>query len=250
MNAVSYSPARRRTLTLAGVATGIALVVATPLMASAHVHVDPGEVAAGSSQTLTFSSSHGCDGSPTTAFVVDIPEGVTSVAPVIDGAYSISRVLGSDGIATQVTYTALAPIEDGLKATMSMAVLFEEATANTDIAFPVTQLCEEGENAWIEVAEDGADSHDLDSPAPVVSVGELAQESSHDHDDAADQESAEGAEHTDDEHSDHADAKDASTETEPGSSLAIAALWLGIGGLAAGLAGLIVAIVRTRPSKS
>ena len=46
-----------------------------PLAASAHVHVNPGTASAGGTETLTFSFSHGCDGSPTTALAIDIPDG-------------------------------------------------------------------------------------------------------------------------------------------------------------------------------
>ncbi|MGZ0711255.1 DUF1775 domain-containing protein (plasmid) [Coraliomargarita sp. W4R53] len=249
MNTVSPAPARRRALTAAGIATGLALVVATPLMASAHVHVDPGEVTAGSSQTLTFSFSHGCEGSPTTALVLDMPDEVTTVTPVLDGAWSISRELGSDGIPTQVTYTALHAVEDGLKANVSMAVTFEEAAANTAVAFPITQACETGENAWVEVAEEGEDADSLESPAPVVSVGEFSEDDGH-HAAATDTEEATDDAHADGE-SDHADAEastDAAVTADDSSNTA--ALWLGAGGLAAGLAALVLVLIRTRSTKS
>ena len=67
-------PARRVLRVGLGTAAGLALVIGAPLAASAHVHVDPGTVAAGSTATLTFAFSHGCDGSPTTALVIDIPD--------------------------------------------------------------------------------------------------------------------------------------------------------------------------------
>nr|BFF10855.1 hypothetical protein GCM10025699_21580 [Microbacterium flavescens] len=166
-------PARRGMRLALGAAAGLALAVAAPLAASAHVHVDPGTASAGSTETLTFAFSHGCDGSPTTALVIDIPEGVGNATPIVQGGWTISRDSGADGIPTQVTFTSDTPVEDGLKATVSMDVLFDESAADTQLAFPVTQICAEGETAWAEIAEEGQDPHDLESPAPVVAVGEV-----------------------------------------------------------------------------
>jgi periplasmic copper chaperone A len=224
-------PARRARRLAIGTAAGIALAVAVPLAASAHVHVDPGTAAAGSTETLTFAFSHGCDGSPTTALVVDIPEGVGNATPIVQGGWTVTRELSADGVPTQVTFTSDTPVEDGLKGTVSMDVLFDESAADSQIAFPVTQTCVAGETAWTEIAEEGQDPHDLEAPAPVVEVGAVAAEDEHAHDDAA---------ATDDEQA-SADADDAAAATaDP------VARWLAAGGLVAGIAALAVVLVRGR----
>jgi uncharacterized protein YcnI len=226
----------RRTL-LIGAVAGVALAVGVPLAASAHVHVDPGTASAGSTETLTFASSHGCDGSPTTAFVIDIPDGVGNATPIAQGGWTISRELGADGVPTQITFTSDVPVEDGIKTTVALDALFDESAADTSIAFPVTQLCVEGENAWTEIAEEGQDPHDLESPAPVVEVGPVAAEGD-DHGDAA-----EG-----DDHGDAAEADDADAATaESGDPVA---RWLAAGGLVAGIAALVIVLVRGRSRKS
>ena len=97
---------RRGVLTLAGVTAGAILAIAAPLAASAHVHVDPDEASAGATSTLTFAFSHGCDESPTTALVIDIPDGVGNATPVVQGGWTIARELGTDGVPTQVTFTS------------------------------------------------------------------------------------------------------------------------------------------------
>ncbi|WP_374313929.1 YcnI family protein [Microbacterium sp.] len=222
----------RRSLLLGSVA-GVALAIGVPLAASAHVHVDPGTASAGSTETLTFASSHGCDGSPTTAFVFDIPEGVGNATPVAQGGWTISRELGDDGVPTQITYTSDSPVEDGIKTTISIDALFDESAADTSIAFPVTQVCAEGENAWTEVAEEGQDPHDLESPAPVVEVGPVAAEGDG-HGGAA-----EGDDHAS---SDSADA----ASVESGDPVA---RWLAAGGLVAGIAALVIVLVRGRTRK-
>ncbi|GAA3899215.1 hypothetical protein GCM10022382_02880 [Microbacterium invictum] len=204
------------------------LAVAVPLAASAHVHVSPTDSAAGISTRLEFDFSHGCDGSPTTGLVLDIPEGIDAVTPVLDGAWSISRELGTDGIATQVVYTAVVPVEDGVSATVALDVVFASSVAGTDVAFPVTQQCADGETGWTEIADEGQDPHELDSPAPVVAVGDVAA--------------------ADDGHGDsHADA-DASADGDTDTTAAgdPVARWLSVGALVAALAALGVAIFGRR----
>ncbi len=222
---------RPRAIVLTGAAAGVALAIGAPLAASAHVHVDPGSASAGSTETLTFSFSHGCDGSPTTALIIDIPDGVGNATPIVQGGWTIAREEGADGIPTRVSFTSDTPIDDHLKATVSLDVLFDESAAGTTVAFPVTQQCAQGENAWTEIAEDGEDPHDLDSPAPVVAVGEAeAEADGHAHGAAA------------------ADAEPAASSAE--STADPVARWLAAGGLVAGVAALIVVLVRGRARKA
>lgn len=238
------TPARRRArlsrgLTLAGGLTlAAALVVAAPLAASAHVHVTPEAASASASTRLSFSFSHGCDGSPTTALVVNIPDGVDGVTPVVDGAWTISRETGDDGIATQVTYTAVTPVEDGFSAAVALDVIFATSAANTDVAFPVVQLCETGQTDWIEVAEDGQSADDLEAPAPVVAVGSVAEGDGHAH---GTDDHAEGEEHAEGDDHAEADAADqGAAEADP------VARWLSAGALVAALAALGVTLLRRR----
>lgn len=216
-----------------GTLAGAALAVAVPLAASAHVHVDPGTASAGGTETLTFSFSHGCDGSPTTALAIDIPEGVGNATPVVQGGWTIQRETSADGVPTRVVFTADTPVDDHLKAAVSMDVLFDESAAGTTVAFPVTQTCVAGETAWTQVAAEGEDPHDLDAPAPVVEVGEPADDThgaGHDEGAASDEGGAEASGTT----------AGSTTDADP------VARWLAAGGLAAGIAALVVALVRGR----
>ncbi|MCT9821579.1 YcnI family protein [Microbacterium sp. W1N] len=230
MTSTVPSAARRTRLTVAGVAVGAALVLAAPLAASAHVHVTPEASDAGTSNRLSFSFSHGCEDAPTTALVFDIPAGVDGVTPVLDGAWTISRELGDDGIPTQVTYTAVTPVESGVAAAVSMDVIFASSAAGTDVAFPVLQQCTTGATDWSEVAEAGADAESLEAPAPVVAVGEVVESDGHGHSDAA------ADDHADE--GDHAEA--AADSSDP------VARWLAGGALVAAIAALGVALLRRR----
>jgi len=231
----STSRSSRTRRVVIGVTAGLALAIGAPLAASAHVHVTPETAAAGGTETLTFSFSHGCDGSPTTALAVDIPAGVGNATPVVQGGWTITRELGTDGVPTRVVYTADTPVEDGFAAAVSMDVLFTEGTAGTTLAFPVTQTCAAGETAWTQIAEDGEDPHDLDAPAPLVAVGAAADDAD--------------AGHADADGSGHASDDAAAADAEAAASVASAdpvARWLAAGGLAAGIAALVVVLVRGR----
>lgn len=233
-------PHTTRRLVLGGL-LGAALVIAAPLAASAHVHVTPDESAAGTSTRLGFSFSHGCEDSPTTAVVLTIPEGVDGVTPVADGAWTISRELGDDGIPTQVTYTAVTPIESGISATVSLDVIFASSASGTSVAFPVLQKCVVGETDWSEVATEGQTEDDLASPAPVVAVGAVATDAGHGHGsaDASDEDASGDADHADADASGEAHA-DGAAQADP------VARWLAGGALVAGLAALGVALTGRR----
>lgn len=57
----------------------IAAATLTSTLAHAHVYILPVEAKAGARTDIDLRISHGCSGSPTTAFTVTLPEGVTNV---------------------------------------------------------------------------------------------------------------------------------------------------------------------------
>ncbi len=213
---------RRTARITAGLVGGIALAVAVPAMAGAHVSVSPDELVAGDHGVLTFSFAHGCESSPTTALRVTMPDGLSSVAPTVDGDWTIDVERGDDGLVTAVTYTAVAPVPTDLRGAVSMAVGLDEDSPET-LVFPVVQTCVEGSTEWTQLAEQGEDPHSLDAPAPVVTVTAAGEHGEH------------GAEEA-------ADARDAVAETASDP----APLILGAGGLAAGLVALAVSVLAYR----
>lgn len=210
---------RRALLGATGVFGGLVLALTVPAMAGAHVTVSPDELAAGDHGVLTFSFAHGCGTSPTTALRVSIPDGLASVAPTLDGDWSIQVERGDDGLVNAVTYTALTPVPTDLRGAVSMSVGLDENTPET-LAFPVVQQCVEGATEWTQLAEKDEDPHDLDAPAPVVTVTDATGGG---HGTSATPEPA------------TADAGD--------DALSIA---LGAGGLLAGVAALVVAVLALR----
>jgi len=215
--------ARRTALATAGIIGGAALALVVPSMAGAHVGVSPDELVAGDHGVLTFSFSHGCENSPTTALRITMPEGLASVAPTMDGDWNIQVERGDDGLVSAVTYTALTPVPTDLRGAVSMSVGLDESTPES-LAFPVVQQCVEGATEWTQLAENGEDPHSLDAPAPVVTIAESAAGGHGGHDTSA----------TADDVTSDATADD------------VAGIALGAGGLVAGVAALIVAVLAYR----
>ncbi|GGH46719.1 YcnI family protein [Microbacterium album] len=147
-------------------------VLLTPGAATAHVTVTPDSPTAGGYDVLTFAFSHGCSGSPTTALHIDIPDGLDSVSPTVQPGWEIEveRDPGN-GLVTSVVYTTDDPVPDHLRATVTLGVKYA-ADAPTVLAFPVEQVCAEGATSWSQIADEGQDPHDLDHPAPFVTLAE------------------------------------------------------------------------------
>jgi uncharacterized protein YcnI len=229
------SPRARRGLArvTTGLIAGALLAVAVPLAASAHVEVSPDTAPAGGTTRLTFQFHHGCNDSPTIALVVTIPAGVASTSPVVEGGWSIERTLGANGLPTMVTYTAAQPIETGLTASVAMDVLFSTKDTGQRIAFPVEQKCVTGTTEWTQIPAKGQDETSLDTPAPAVTIGAKGIGDEDDIDGPASPSPTPVA-------SDVA-------RTDAGSDPV--ARWLAGGGLVAGVAALVVALVRPRRSR-
>ena len=224
---MSRTPFRR---TAIAVVLGAGLAIAAPAVASAHVGVAPDTLTADEAAVLTFSFTHGCEHSPTTALRITMPDGLASVSPTVEAGWDIAVERGDDGLVDVVTYTAAAPVPTDLRGAVSMQVRPAEDAAET-LAFPVEQLCETGANEWTEIAEEGQNPHDLEAPAPVVSLVAATEDSDAGHGEHAS--SGDAA----------AESPDASEATGASDPLAIA---LGAGGLVAGIAALVVAVLAYR----
>jgi len=223
-------------LSLAGLAGGAVLALAAvPLAASAHVTVTPSGTAAGSYTVLTFAFSHGCEGSPTTAIAIDIPESIASVSPTLNPNYTIEKVADGDRT-SQVVYTAITPVQDGYRDTIELSLQLPEDAAGETLAFPVLQTCEVGETNWNQVAEEGEE--EPESPAPVIVVTEATGDG-HGHG-AATEEAA-----SDDHGDGHTEGAEETAATSDDSDTV--ARVLGIGGLVVGVVGIVLALAARRP---
>lgn len=216
-----------RTRLVVGASAGLLLALAVPLAASAHVEVGPTTAPAGSTTPLTFAFHHGCDDSPTTSLKITIPDGVGNATPVYEGGWTIERALRADGTPSAVTFTADTPIESGVEASVSLDTLIDTSAAGKTLPFLVEQTCVKGSTSWTQIPAQGQSAEDLDHPAPAVTVGPKAA--------GADASAADSS---------HADAPAATgTDRVTTAEADPVARWLGAGGLVAGVAALVVAIV-------
>jgi periplasmic copper chaperone A len=221
-------------LTAVGIAAGALLALAVPLAASAHVTVTPSSTAAGGSSVLTFAFGHGCNGSPTTALTIDIPESIRAVSPTLHPNWTIEKITEGDRIA-QIVYTAITPVEEGFRDAIELSVQLPQDAAGETLVFPVLQTCAEGETNWNELAEEGAS--EPESPAPTILVTEATGA---EHGGASDDPGATGH----DEHDESDEATDAAASTGSDDVIARA---LGIGGIVVGVVGIVLALGARRP---
>ncbi|MBD8585360.1 DUF1775 domain-containing protein [Frigoribacterium sp. CFBP 8766] len=189
------SPARTLVVgTVVASAAGLALAVAAPLTAQAHVELEASSTAPAALSVLTFAVGHGCEGSPTTSLAVTFPAEVQAVTPTVKPGWSITEVpavaaVGAEtadtaetdtgtstdtGTATGTTVTWTADpgsaLPDGFRDTVAVSALLPVGGAAGDlVAFPTVQTCEVGSYDWVEVAEPGSEAEPA-SPAPVLTL--------------------------------------------------------------------------------
>jgi uncharacterized protein YcnI len=146
-------------LALGAVAASATVVLVAGGIASAHIDPDPIAMQAGTSGTVAFKVEHGCEGSPTTSMKFEIPDGVTGVAAVDKAGWTATLT----GNTLEFTGGPLAADEED-----HFDISFTAPAQAGDIRFPVIQTCEQGELAWIEVAEEGAE--EPEHPAPTIKI--------------------------------------------------------------------------------
>lgn len=229
----------RRTLFVSAATAG--LMTAGLSAASAHVTVEPADTAAGAFTVLTFAASHGCEGSPTKSFTINIPDTIADAKPTVYPGWDVKKVEEKlpEPVTTaagttitehigQIVYTAKTPLEDGYRMAFEVQVQNPDKAGET-LSFPVLQTCEKGQTDWAELPAEGQDPHELQAPAPSYAL--TAATSGDGHGAAtADPASLE-------------DTAQAAQTTDTGTTVA-AYVGLGAGVLGLGLGGL--ALARTR----
>ncbi len=212
----------------------VSLTAAAP--AAAHITIAPAEAPADGYATLQVQVPHGCDGSPTKAIRVQIPESVPSVTPQVHPGWEVTTKDGpKDAVelhgetitrgVKEVVWTATEadPLPDDRLDLFGMSVKLPAGKAGDPVYFPTVAQCVKGEEGWIQIPQAGESEDDLESPAPVVTL--TASEGEHG------VASADGDEH-------ESVASDTDDEG-PSTGLVIAALVLGGLGLLTGLIALI-----------
>lgn len=231
----------RRTTVATVLAVGMLALVAGP--AVAHVTANPNTAVAGGRAATTLVVPHGCDGSPTVAVEVAIPDEVDGVTP--------EQVAGWDVEVTDesVTWTAEpgGALPEGQFRGFGLRLVLPD-TPGEVLWLPTIQTCEDGESAWIEIPDDLDGWGDLDHPAPYLELtageGDGHGAGASPTDEGSEHEDADGGQVDDADGSDDAEELDteltASEDTGTG-ALVYVALAVGVLGAALGAAGLATA---------
>jgi uncharacterized protein YcnI len=169
-NLISLEETMRRLLGRAGVvlvAAALAVVVAAA-PAAAHVVANPNEADSRFFHTA-FRVGHGCDGSPTTAVRVEIPDGVYFVYPeaVPGWELEVERArFGRFGRVVEVAWVGGPLPSDQVQ--LFGLWFWISPHAPEVLWFPTVQECEVGERRWVNIPPSLEEWGATEEPAPYV----------------------------------------------------------------------------------
>ncbi len=125
--------------------------------------LESNEAPVGASYKAVLRVPHGCDGSPTTAIRVRIPEGIIDVKPmpkpgwtinIVKGkyakTYSLFRAQVSEGV-TELDWSGGSLPDDYYDEFVFLSFLASDLQPGQTIYFPVVQECAKGMHRWIEI---------------------------------------------------------------------------------------------------
>lgn len=146
--------------------------------ALSHVTANPNEATADSFFRTALRVGHGCDGSPTTAVRVKMPDGLLSVRPQMKPGWKIEIKMrkldkptdaGHGKMVTEVVDEVIwrGNLPDTYFDEFGLSMKLP-ARPNTTLYFPVVQECVKGAWRWIEIPEGDKKWGDYKSPAPFI----------------------------------------------------------------------------------
>lgn len=149
--------------------------------AFAHVTLETAEAVVGSTYRAVFRVPHGCEGKPTIAVRVRIPEGVIGVKPMPKSGWTLEKVTGdyaktyqlhgspvAHGV-REVVWSGGSLADDEFDEFVLRASLSADLKTGTTIYFPLVQECPDGAfSRWIEIPAEGQADGEPEHPAPGV----------------------------------------------------------------------------------
>jgi periplasmic copper chaperone A len=163
------------------------LLVMAPPMLGAHVTLETREAEPNGSYKAVLQVGHGCEGSPTTAIRVQIPEGVIAVKPMPKTGWQVETVKDKyerpyDYFGTELTEGVKqiawsgGELSDDYYDEFVFVGRLTDFAPETALYFPTVQECAAGVHRWIEIPAAGQDPDELDEPAPELTIIEGASE--------------------------------------------------------------------------
>jgi len=165
-------------------AVAAALIASTTIWcgtASGHAFIEMQQASAGAFHTVEVGIPHGCQGTATHTVRIKVPEGIGLANPQPKPGWKLSYtkrklakpvVLGEGAQRTEVTDEVTwsgGKLLDSEFERFSMLVLLPD-TPNVPLYFKTIQLCEKGENRWVDIPAAGQSWGALKAPAPFINL--------------------------------------------------------------------------------
>lgn len=155
-----------------------AMMLAACGTASAHITLETSEAPLSSTYKAVLRVGHGCDGSPTIAIRVRIPDGMIAVKPMPKQGWELTtkiepypepvkyfEVMLTEGV-REIAWTGGKLPDEWYDEFVFRGRLPDDEGAGTTLWFPVVQECEQGIHRWIEIPAEGKTADDYEEPAP------------------------------------------------------------------------------------
>jgi uncharacterized protein YcnI len=150
--------------------------------ALAHATLETTEAPADSTYKGVIRIGHGCEGKPTQAVRVRIPEGVIVAKPMPKAGWQLATVKGayaksydyygtpvSEGV-TEIAWTG-GDLPDDWYDEFVFRARLTGFPVGSIVYFPIVQECAEGAvHRWIEIPDPGKSADDYEEPAPGVTI--------------------------------------------------------------------------------
>ncbi|WP_438748202.1 DUF1775 domain-containing protein [Pararhizobium sp. O133] len=174
----------------------VAFSLAGTAAAYAHASFEQDTVASESNFKAILQIPHGCDGKATNEVQVKLPEGFVFAKPQPKAGWEIEIIKGDyqksyDNHGKTVTSGPLeirwkgGELSDDYYDTFVITGKISGFEKETQLAFPVTQLCGASDKVvWDQIVTAGQSAHSLEHPAPTITVTP-AEADGHDHHDMA-----------------------------------------------------------------
>jgi uncharacterized protein YcnI len=151
--------------------------------ALAHVTLETGEAAVGSTYKAVLRVPHGCEGKATTAVRVKLPEGFIAAKPMPKAGWELKTVKGkyaksyelwgekvTEGV-QEVDWIGGNLPDDYYDEFVLRGTFSGDLVAGETAYFPVVQECEgSAVERWIQIPQAGQSEDDLETPAPGVKL--------------------------------------------------------------------------------
>ena len=144
-------------------AAALLAMAANPV--SAHIVLSQPSFEAGQNYAAFFKVEHGCDGLPTVALRVQIPDGVSILQTPEKAGWKVETQRSKEAL-TEITWRGRLEA----KASDQFGLFLKLPSKTGPLYFPTVQECEKGETRWTDIPAAGQAWRDVPHPAPVLQL--------------------------------------------------------------------------------